>query len=536
MHRKGTFIIVNIFRKVKSKISVKKLLKLMFSRVVIVGVMILLQFLLILAVILQFAEYSYIFYGVGVLLSVAVLCNIISNGDLHESYRTIWGLVVVIMPFFGAALYYIFSGNKLSKRVKKRMSSITSMTSTSVEDRQDVLNRLHETDIHAERQAEYIRNVSLCPPYINTETQYFANGETLFEPLLTELEKAEKYIFMEYFIIAKGLMWDRIHEILRRKAAEGVDVRIIYDDMGCIMTLNNKFPKKLEAEGIKCRVFHKFVPVLDARQNNRDHRKICVIDGLVGFTGGINIADEYINAVERCGYWKDNAVMLRGEAVWSFVIMFLTMWDYLSMTPDDKRGAFAQFHPTAEEYARFSGKGVVQPYTDNPLDNVPVGKSVYMNILYHAHDYVWIMTPYLIIDEQTTQALISAAHSGVDVRIIVPGIPDKKLIYETTKSYYPTLLQNGVRIFEFAPGFVHAKTFVCDNEYATVGSINLDYRSLYLHFECGAWLYKAPCIGDIKQDFDETFSKCREVTLENCKVSFFRGLFRSVLDILSPLL
>lgn len=527
---------MSIIQNVKKRISVKKLLKFIFSRVVLVGIMILLQFLWIFLTIVQFAEYSYIFYGVGSAVSFVVLCQIISNTDIHEGYKTAWGLVVVIMPFFGAAMYFIFSGNKLSKRVKERMSSITSMTSTAVDDKQEVLASLRQTDAHAWRQAEYTKNVTLCPPYINTETVYYPTGEDFFEPFLAELEKAEKYIFLEYFIIAKGVMWDRIHSILRRKAAEGVDVRVIYDDMGCIMTLNNKFPKELEAEGIKCRVFHKFVPVLNARQNNRDHRKICVIDGLTAFTGGLNIADEYINRVEKHGYWKDNAIMLKGEAVWSFAVMFLTMWDYLSMTPDEKRGQFAEFHPAKEAYAPFSGTGYVQPYTDNPLDNHPVGKNVYMNILSNANDYVWIMTPYLIIDEQIVQALSCAAHSGVDVRIVVPGIPDKKLVYETTKSYYPILLKNGIRIYEYTPGFVHAKTFVADDMYATVGSINLDYRSLFLHFECGTWLYKTPSVAEIKRDFENVFPLCREVTLENCKVSFIRGLFRSVLDFLAPLL
>jgi len=484
----------------------------------------------------QFAEYSYIFYGVGGAISFLVLCQIIRNTDIHEGYRTAWGLIVVIMPVFGAAMYYIFSGNKLSKRMRRRMSSITSMTSTSVDHREEVLETLRKEERCAARQAEYIKNVSLCPPYRNTDTVYYPTGEDFFEPFLAELEKAEKYIFLEYFIIAKGEMWNRIHEILRRKAADGVDVRVIYDDMGCIMTLGRKFPKELEAEGIQCRVFHKFVPVLNARQNNRDHRKICVIDGLTAFTGGLNIADEYINHVQKYGHWKDNALMLKGEAVWSFTVMFLTMWDYLSRTSDDKRGQFGAFHPTKKAYTSFNGAGVVQPYTDNPLDNHPVGKNVYMNILSAAHDYVWIMTPYLIIDEQIIQVLSCAAQSGVDVRIIVPGIPDKKLIYETTKSYYPALLRNGVRIFEYAPGFVHAKTFVSDDTYATVGSINLDYRSLFLHFECGAWLYKTPSVLAVKADFEETFPKCREVTLENCKVGFLRGLFRAVLDFLAPLL
>ncbi len=527
---------MSIIQKVKSRMTVKKLLKFMFSRVVIVGVMILLQFLMILAVVMQFAEYSYIFYGGGLLCSLAVLCHIIANGDLHEGYKTAWGLVVVLMPFFGSVIYFIFSGNKLSKRMKRKMSAITSMTSTSVEEKADVMASLAETDPHAQRQAAYIRSISLCPPYGNTDVLYYLSGEEWFVPFLDALESAEKYIFLEYFIIAKGYLWDKVHEILRRKAEAGVDVRVIYDDMGCIMTLNNKFPKELEAEGIHCRVFHKFVPILDARQNNRDHRKICVIDGVTAFTGGINIADEYINVVEKHGYWKDNTVMLRGEAAWSFAIMFLTMWDYLSGTPDGKRGRYDAFRPTAEEYAKPGGEGYVQPYTDNPLDNVPLGKNVYINILHNAHDYVWIMTPYLIIDEQITQALCGAAKSGVDVRIIVPGIPDKKMVYETTKSYYPTLLNNGVRIYEYTPGFVHAKTFISDDTTAAVGSINLDYRSLYLHFECGVWMYRTPCIPSIKADFEETFAECREVTLETCRVSPLRSLYRSILDLLSPLL
>lgn len=526
---------MKIYSKIRKHISFKKLLKFMCSRVVIVGFMILLQFLTIFIVVAKFTEYSYIFHAVGIVYSVIILLHIAST-DVHEGYKTAWALVVILMPFFGSAIYYIFSGNKLSKAVKEKMSAITSMTSSSVENRQDVLDELNRIDVCAERQAEYIRNISLCPPYKNTSSQYFSIGETFFEALLAELEKAEKYIFMEYFIIARGQMWDKIHEILQRKVAAGVDVRIIYDDMGCIMTLDSKFPKKLEEEGIKCRVFHKFIPLLDARQNNRDHRKICVIDGLTAFTGGVNIADEYINVIEKHGHWKDNAIMLKGEAVWSFTIMFLTMWDYLSLTPDDQRGRFSALHPSAEEYARCSGQGYVQPYTDNPLDNVPLGKNVYMNILYHAHDYVWIATPYLIIDEQISQALCSAANSGIDVRIVVPGIPDKKIVYETTKSYYPILLKNGVKIYEYSPGFIHAKTFVCDDIYATVGSINLDYRSLYLHFECGVWLYKTPCIQDIKTDFQQIFKNCRQVTLENCKVSFIRSLYRSILDIMSPLL
>lgn len=329
-------------------------------------------------------------------------------------------------------------------------------------------------------------------------------------------------------------MWDKIHEILKRKAESGIDVRVIYDDIGCIMTLKRDFAKELEKEGIKCRVFHKFTPVLSARQNNRDHRKICVVDGITAFTGGINIADEYINEIVRFGYWKDNAVMVQGEAAWSFTVMFLTMWDYLCRTSITERGNYAKFKPSDVDCAKFKGTGIVQPYTDSPLDNEPVGENIYLGMLSAAHDYVWITTPYLIIDEQMEQALCRAVKSGVDVRIVTPGIPDKKIVNETTKSFYPNLIANGVKIYEYSLGFIHAKTFLCDDKYATVGSVNLDYRSLYLHFECGLWMSDTECILDIKDDFEKIFEVSRLAQVQ--KSSSIRRLFRGVLELLAPLL
>ena len=300
------------------------------------------------------------------------------------------------------------------------------------------------------------------------------------------------------------------------------------------MTLNRKFAGKLEKEGIRCRVFHRFVPVLNARQNNRDHRKICVIDGKTAFTGGINLADEYINRVERFGYWKDNAVMVRGKAAWSFTVMFLTMWDYLCGTAPEKRGDYSVYAPNLEQGQSRKTSGIVQPYTDSPLDDEAVGENIYLGILAAAQEYVWITTPYLIIDERMEQALCTAVRSGIDVRIITPGIPDKKVISETTKSFYPNLLAHGVKIYEYTPGFIHAKTFLCDDRFATVGSVNLDYRSLYLHFECGVWMSGTACIADIKADFEEMFRVSR--VAEEEKNSLVRRLFRAVLELLAPLL
>ena len=503
------------------------------NRLYIVGLMILVQFFFIFSAIIEFNEYSSIYYGVMVVLEISSVLLILYSHQ-NMAYKLAWIVVILLFPLFGVAVYIIFCGNRISETNRIRMSTITTITESAADRNDDVMEALAERDRDAAKQSEYIRTTSLCPPYRDTETTYYASGEEMFEPFLQELGAAKRYIFLEYFIVDYGVMWDRIHEILRRKVAEGVDVRVIYDDMGCITTLDKKFPKQLEAEGIKCRVFHKFIPILSAHQNNRDHRKICVIDGVCAFTGGLNLADEYINAVDRFGYWKDTAVRLKGSAAWSFTVMFLTMWDYLTMQKRRKDECYAEYRPSPEEYHAYRGNGFVQPYTDNPLDGEPVGENVYLGMIAAAHDYIWIMTPYLIIDEPMEQALCHAAKSGVDVRIVTPGVPDKKVVYETTKSYYPNLIAHGVRVYEFAPGFLHAKTFLCDDRYATVGSVNLDYRSLYLHFECGVWMHEPDCIAAIKRDFEQTFARCTRVTEEKCSLA--RRLYRGILELIAPLM
>jgi len=527
--------------KKKKRNLLRPIVKNVFSRVVLVAFLILIQILLIAVGVLRFTEYYYIFVSLASVISFLAACHVIST-DFNAGYKIVWIIVVFLFQPVGVAMYYIFSGNTLSQKMKKAMSRITSITETLKEDKSDVLRRLREEEPAAARQAEYIDRMCQCPPYTHTETEYLPGGEIFLERMLTELEKAERYIFLEYFIIGYGEMWDKIHAVLVKKAASGVDVRVIYDDFGSIVRLRSRYPKELRAEGIQCHVFHPFVPVLDARQNNRDHRKICVIDGHTAFTGGINLGDEYINVSHPHGYWKDNAVLVRGDAAWSFALMFLTMWDYLSMNRDPNHRQYDSYRPTASEHLSSEtlpaemDSGYVQPYTDNPLDSEPVGENIYLHMLYHATRYVWITTPYLIIDEQMKQALCTAARSGVDVRIVTPGVPDKKTVYETTRSYYRQLIEHGVKIYEYQPGFIHAKTFVCDDLYATVGSVNLDFRSLYLHFECGVWMYKTPSIAEIKKDLSAVFASCRQVTEEECRVSLLRGLFRSVLAIISPML
>lgn len=326
-------------------------------------------------------------------------------------------------------------------------------------------------------------------------------------------------------------MWSSILEILKEKVKEGVDVRIIYDDVGSIMKLPGGYEKELRKLGIKCRVFSPAAPVLSPRLNNRDHRKIAVIDGNIAYTGGINLSDEYANIVSRFGHWKDNAVRLYGNAAFSFTVMFISMWDFWNS--EDMK--LEKFLPDIENES--STEGVVQPYSDSPLDNEPVGENAYMNIINRAKKYVYIMTPYLIIGNEVLSCIKNAAKSGVDVRIMTPAIPDKKFVHATTRSYYETLIESGVRIYEYTPGFLHSKTFVSDDSIATVGSFNLDFRSLYLHFECGALIYRSPAVLDIRKDFDETFKVCHEITLEECKkVKFITKVSRIILRTLAPLL
>jgi len=513
---------------------VKKFLRIIFSRVTVVSVLILLQLLILLVAALRFTEYFVYYYLVSTVAAVALTLRIVNRKDAAE-YKIAWIITVLLIPVFGGLLYLVFSGNRLSEWKKKKMAKITqSMRNTLCKDLA-AAQQVAEDDPSAGFQSRYIHDAAGCPVFADTDVRYFALGEEMFLALLEELEKAERYIFLEYFIIEEGKMWNAILEILERKAAAGVDVRVIYDDMGCIMLLPDDYVYKLRAKGIRCHVFNRFIPVLSARLNNRNHRKIGVIDGKVAFTGGINLADEYINEKERFGHWKDNAVMLRGDAAWSMTVMFLAMWDYL-----DASGAAAEsydhYRPAGFVKGLNDSAGWVQPYTDNPLDDEPVGETIYLNMINRAQKYVYITTPYLIIDELMEKALCTAAQCGIDVRIITPGIGDKKAVYETTKSYYENLIRHGVKIYEYTPGFIHAKTFICDDRYATVGTVNLDFRSLYLHFECGVWMYKCPVIGRIREDFLETMRKSREITPEDCRQGWGRQLFRAVMALLAPMM
>ena len=509
----------------------KKLLKLLFSRLVLVIFLLLIEAALLVLMVLKFEEYFIYFYAVCVGLSLICTVRII-NDRSNPGYKIAWLVPVLLIPVFGVLCYLLFGGSKLSKFTKRRMAQTHSQTVRFLDQDSPVLSQIGAFSETARLHSNYLQRYAYCPPYQNTRSVYFSCGEEKFEALKRELAAARYYIFLEYFIIEEGLMWGEIFDILKQKASEGVDVRLIYDDMGCIRTLPYHFDRKVENSGVQCRVFNPFVPVLTSKLNNRDHRKICVIDGHTGFTGGINLADEYINAYEKHGHWKDSAVMLKGDAVWTLTVLFLSMWDYINGTTTDYSAFAPQVHAGAEP-----SDGFVQPYADSPLDFETVGENLYLNMINRARHYIYITTPYLIIDNEMITALCNAAKSGVAVKIITPHIADKRIVYAVTQAYYPVLVEAGVEIYEYTPGFIHAKNVVVDGEYATVGTINFDYRSLYLHFECGCYFYHSSCIADIERDYQQTLAVSRQVTKEDCRGrSWIKRTVGAILKIFAPLM
>ena len=513
--------------------NVKGVFSYLYSRTVIVGISIFVQAVVLVLMLAKFTSFFPAFYVVNVLLSIAAVLWLV-NGRSNPAYKIVWILLIMALPVFGGIFYLMFSGKKLSKRQRRKMQAIydkiTKYSTTSSQ--KELSQQLCADSETAARQSRYLASAAMSPLYRNTSTEYFSLGEYKYERMLEELKKAEHFIFMEYFIIQEGKMWDSIFDILKEKAAQGLDVRLMYDDVGCLLTLPYRYQEVVEKAGIKCCVFNPFVPLLKARMNNRDHRKICVIDGWIGFTGGINLADEYINAYEKHGHWKDTGIMLKGDAVWSLTVMFLSMWDYVRGIQED----FGQFVPTRYQPAPIKETGFVQPYSDTPLDDEAVGENVYLHLIYQAKKYIHICTPYLIVDNEMVMALCTAAKSGVEVKIITPHKADKWYVHAVTRAYYPVLMEAGVQIYEYTPGFIHAKSFVVDGKYATVGTINMDYRSLYLHFECGVWMYKTSCIQDMENDYQQTLQKSKLFTKEDCKTTWTAKLTQSILRLLAPLM
>lgn len=505
-----------------------KIMKLLTHRIFLVGVAIFVQLLVLLIVLLRFNEYYTQFQTVCSLLSVVIVIAIVGDRS-NPAYKIAWIIPIMLFPIFGWLIYLLFGGNRLSRRTRRKLQNLDRVMDEELKNAcgADVLERACGAD--AGHMARYIERVAHCPVFRNTETEFFPSGEAMFKSMLEELQKAKHYIFLEFFIIEPGKMWDSVLEILEQKAAEGVEVRVLYDDMGSMFTLPRSYDQRLRKKGIQCSVFNRFRPVLSVRMNNRDHRKIMVIDGVSAYTGGINLADEYINEKERFGHWKDTGILVRGDAAWSLTVMLLNMWDVSTA----KREDFSRYHPLP---CRTDGMGFVQPYADSPLDDEPVGETVYLNLINKAKKYVYLTTPYLIIDHAMAMALTSAAKAGVDVRIITPHIPDKKMIFELTRAHYLQLLEAGVKIYEYTPGFIHAKMFAADDCCGTVGTVNMDYRSMFLHFENGVVLYGTPSVMDIKMDFLAAQAISQQVSVEDCRgLSLLRRALRALLRVLAPL-
>ena len=508
----------------------KGLLSLVFSRFFIIALLIVLQVVLYVSFYRWLKSFLPFFSGIVLASTVAGVVYLF-NCDMDSSAKLTWMFIIAIAPIPGVIFLWFTQTNLGNRLLTRRVDALIRQTRDAISQPEGVLEALEADGSGSDDLVKYLNRSGCFPAYANTEVTYFPTGEDKFAALIEALQAARKFIFMEYFIIEEGYMWGSILEVLVEKAAQGVDVRVMYDGMCEITVLPPDYCKLLQAKGIQARAYSPIQPIVSSHYNYRDHRKIAVIDGEVAFNGGVNLADEYINRVERFGHWKDTAVMLKGDAVRSFTLLFLQMWNIMEEAPKFEpwisEGGCAAEHPS----------GYVVPYGTCPLNGQHVGEMVYMDILNRATDYVHIMTPYLILDGELETALMFAAERGVEVRLILPGIPDKPAAYALAKSHYRRLVASGVRIYEYTPGFVHAKVFVSDDVKAVVGTINLDYRSLYHHFECATYLYKSACIPDIERDFQETLAKCREVTdetIKNEKTSY--KIVGSLMKFIAPLM
>lgn len=508
----------------------RKIKKLLFSRAIVIALLLLAQIFMMLLFVLRLSRYFAAMYGVFVVISAVVALRIV-NSDSNPAYKLAWIIPVLLVPLFGGMLYLLFGSDMLGPKIEQRLCSEQERSGLSGSQTEEAEKTVNQLPGQLKKQSDYLSGAGY-PPYCRTKAKFLEIGERKFEEMLTALKSAERYILLEYFIIDEGYMWQSVLEILEQKAAQGVEVRVIYDGFGCLATLPDDYFKVLRQKGIHCMEFNPLIPVFTMFMNHRDHRKILVVDGKIGFMGGVNIADEYINRTHPLGHWKDAAVRLEGDAVWSLVVMFVSMWNAISK----ERCELERYRPQKTEIA--PQEGIVQPYSDTPLDSELVGETVYLNMINRAERYVYICTPYLITDNELITALLMAAKSGVDVRIITPHIGDKWYVHAITRAGYAQLIAGGVKIYEYTPGFIHAKVFVSDDNTATVGTINLDYRSLYLHFECGVWFCGGSIPLDIKQDYLNTLEKCERITEKSdiMRCSGLKRLIRAVLRLFAPIM
>lgn len=503
-----------------------KILRMVFSRMGLILILLLLNVGLVFSVFRWFESFLPHVYG-GTAVFIAAMVLYLINRKMDATSKITWLVLIMLSPVLGSLLFLFTEQDFGHRAMARRLQKIQGETKiTPVAERITEL-QLEKIDCGAASLVRYASSVCSAQVYQNTQVTYFPIGEEKLNKLLTELEKAESYIYLEYFIIAEGTMWDQILAILCRKAKQGVDVRILYDGTCEFLLLPKNYPQKLKKMGIHCKVFAPATPLVSTHYNYRDHRKIVVIDGHTAFNGGINFSDEYINIGSRFGHWKDTAVMLQGEAAQAFTLMFLQMWNLDGKDP-------VAYHANDSYIHSENGSGYVMPYGDCPLDQNRVGERVYLDIISRSRRYVHIMTPYLILDQETENALCYAAARGVDVQLLLPGIPDKKAVFALSRSHYKTLTEAGVKIWEYTPGFVHAKVLVSDGREAVVGTINFDYRSFYHHFECATYMHSVPCITQIEDDFQSCALKSRLVTHK--QVKWYWKIAGYFMKVFSPLM
>lgn len=508
--------------------------KVIFGRTAIIVVLMLLQVLLLIGGFAFLGKHIIIFNFFLGFLGVIILIYIL-NARQNPNFKLMWIILILAVPVVGVVFFLFTKVQPGTKHISNKIDLLIEEEGMFLRPSRETVNKLLVSSKKEFGLFKYIYEKGNYPVYDNASIKYFPLGEDKFKEMIYQLERAKDYIFLEYFIVERGYMWDTILEILTRKVKEGVEVRFMYDGTNTLSLLPKNYPERMEARGIKCKVFSPMTPFLSTHQNNRDHRKILVIDGHTAFTGGINLADEYINRRVRFGHWKDTAVMIKGEAVNSFTLMFLQMWN----VTEKKRENFGRYMYTGGEVIEpdMRNGGFVAPYGDSPLDDEELGKKVYLDIINRADDYVHIMTPYLIVDEEVENALIYAAQRGVDVKLILPHIPDKKYAYLLARTHYEELISEGVGIYEYTPGFVHAKVFTSDDCKAVVGTINLDYRSLFLHFECAAYIWKNPVVVDVEADFQNTLKKCQKMSIKDCKeYNVIYKILGQVLRLIAPLM
>lgn len=518
--------------------------KILFTPLLFTILCLLLQIMIIFAAVLWLNQYTDLYFGVFTVITFFILVYI-TNSEYKPDYKIAWMIPICIAPVFGIILYIVLQTNIGSYGLKKAVEIQIDKTKPYLKQKANVTDDIKNNYVDIKGVSNYLNNIGNFPSYDDTKVTYFPIGEDNFASIIEQLNKATKFIFLEYFIIEEGVFWNSVLEVLKKKLDEGVEVRIMYDGTCAVTTLPFNYAKKLRKIGFKAKAYAPINPVFSTHQNNRDHRKILVIDGKVGYTGGVNLADEYINEYEKYGHWKDVAIMLEGTAVKSLTAMFLQMWG-ISEKVDDNLDTYLLdpyidvpeiFNDINIDKSVNNPYGIVIPYGDDATNDEDIAEDIYCDILDTARHYVHIMTPYFIVDDEILSTITYAAKRGVDVKILLPHIEDKKIAYNIARTYYPVLLKAGVKVYEYTPGFVHAKVFVSDDIEAVVGTINLDYRSLYHHFECGVYTYKNSVVEAIEEDFNKTLKVSQEVTMEYYKsIPLYRRFIGRVARIIAPLL